>query len=71
MANIVLAQKINRLLGTHIGCWEVDDLDEITLDYIRGLSEGVTDIRQAVVKVETIKERLRGEFRKRNQGYVH
>jgi len=44
----MLAQLINRIHGgTVIAAWEIDELDDATLDVFRGLVNELPDLQQA------------------------
>ena len=71
MSDILLSQTVNRICGTSIGPWDIERIDEITLDAIRALAFDAPALQGHIAEVEAVKERIRNEFRQRNKGYLH
>jgi len=55
LANILMARKINQALGgAFVAPWEVDSLDEGTLDAIRGLVEDLPGYQAGMKQVDAV-----------------
>lgn len=60
-AQIVLSQQINRILGTHLAPWELEDLPD---EWITGLEMWIYDLPKASVwrsQIDVAMARLRNQ----------
>ena len=63
LSSIVLARQINRVCGTTIGPWDVDDLPDVWLDAIGAMTGELDEIRAGLQRVKAAQDRWRAQHK--------
>ena len=58
-----MAKQINRVCGTTIGPWDVDDLPDVWLDAIGAMTGELDEIRSGLQRVKAAQDRWRAQHK--------
>lgn len=74
LVNVLLAKHINQALGgPFVSPWEVDQLDEASINVITSTIRNLPPMREGLMEIERVKDRIRNAhptFSKR-RGRIH
>ncbi len=59
LVDLLIARRINQVLGPLIGPWDVPQLDEVTVDLVLGYTGDYSTMQQGFAKIESIKQKIR------------
>jgi hypothetical protein len=61
---VFLAKMVNRVCGTAIGPWDVDELPDTFLDAVQALETDLAEMERGLAQVKEAQARIRARYKR-------